>query len=166
MVSSKLLLFLLSSITSAAVIPRHNDVPASDCCFTLTDPSTGKVIQQNKEYGFLYFDAGQPEGLYCFNPSNSQPILFDDSDNACIIAWDGHFQCLDPTPGDDIWKLGHNGSNSSDPLLQHNSSPTYQACPNQTGGEVISSGAPTTAGCRNIQLEATGLEGACSSFTA
>ncbi|KAM0256307.1 hypothetical protein ACHAQJ_005073 [Trichoderma viride] len=165
MLSSKLLFLLLSSVTSAAVIPRNYDVPAGYCCFSLTDPSTGKVIQQNKEYGFLYFDASQPKGWYCFNPSKPQPILWDDFNNACIIAWDGHFQCLDPTPGDDTWTLGHNSGNSSDPLLLHNSSPTYQACPNPTGGEVISSGAPAATGCRDIQLEATGLEGTCSSFT-
>lgn len=165
MFSSKLFLLLFSSITSALVIPRDYDVPAGYCCFTLTDPSTNKVIQQNKEYGFLYLDASQPKGWYCFNPSKPQPILWDDFNNACIIDWYGQFQCLDPTPGDDVWTLGHGGSNSSDLLLLHNGSPTYQACPNQSGGEFIASGA-SEAGCRNIQLEATGLQGTCSSFTA
>ncbi|RFU80915.1 hypothetical protein TARUN_1286 [Trichoderma arundinaceum] len=160
MFSSKLFLLLLSSLSSAAVIPRDYDVPAGYCCFSLTDASNGKTVQQNKEYGFLYFDASQPKGWYCFNTANSRPILWDDFNNACIITWDGHFQCLDPTPGDDTWTLG--GSNL---LLSHNSSPTYQACPNQGGGEIISSGA-TAAGCRNIQLKATGLKGTCSSFTA
>jgi hypothetical protein len=163
MFSSKLLLLLFSSLTSALVIPRNNDVPAG-YCFTLTDPSTNQVIQQNKEYGFLYLNASQPKGLYCFNSAISQPILWDDFDNACIIDWEGQFQCLDPTPGDDVWTLGHSSS-SSDLLLLHNGSPTYQACPNQSGGEFISSGGSET-GCRNIQLEATGLQGTCSSFTS
>ncbi|KAL7923603.1 hypothetical protein ACQKWADRAFT_288764 [Trichoderma austrokoningii] len=157
---SKLFL-LFSTLTSALVIPR-DDVPAGYCCFTLTDPSTNQVIQQNKEYGFLYLNAGQPQGLYCLNPSQSQPILWDDADNACIIDWEGQFQCLDPTPGDDVWTLSRSGSNLS---LLHNGSPTYQACPNKSGGEFISSGGSET-GCRNIKLEATGLEGTCSSYTA
>ncbi|KAH6609643.1 hypothetical protein Trco_002989 [Trichoderma cornu-damae] len=171
MLSLKLLLLLPPllhpSLSSAAVIPRNYDVPAGYCCFALADVSTGKTIQQNKEYGFLYLDASQPKGWYCLNPSGSRPILWDDNNNACIIAWDGHFQCLDPTPGDDEWSLGHVGtSNSTRLLLLHNSSSAYQACPNRDRGEIISSGAPATAGCRKIQLEATGLEGACSSFTA
>ncbi|KAL7937035.1 hypothetical protein V8C35DRAFT_294524 [Trichoderma chlorosporum] len=169
MLSSKLLVLALSSLASAAVIPRDNSVPDGWCCFSLSDPSTGKVIQQNKDYGFLYLDASQPNGLYCFNPQNPEPILFDNSDNACIIDWDGHFQCLDPTPGDDVWTLGHassSSSSSSSLVLLHNSSPTYQACPNQGGGEIIYSGPPSTTGCRNIQLAATGFKGTCSSYTS
>ncbi|EHK26218.1 uncharacterized protein TRIVIDRAFT_9172, partial [Trichoderma virens Gv29-8] len=156
---------LSSSLSFAAVIPRDNSVPPGYCCFTLSDLSTGKTVQQNTEYGFLYFDASQPNGWYCINLADTaHPILWGDGfNNACIIAWDGHFQCLDPTPGDDTWTLGHNGS-SNTPLLLHNSSPTYQACPNKGGGEFISSGAPAASGCRNIQLEATGLKGTCSSF--
>ncbi|KAL7945679.1 hypothetical protein V8C42DRAFT_323853 [Trichoderma barbatum] len=164
MLSPKLFLLFLSTFSFAAVIPRDYDVPQGYCCFSLLEPSTGKTIQQNKEYGFLYLGSNQPKGWYCFNASGSRPVLFDDFNNACIIAWDGHFQCLDPTPGDDKWTLGHNGSSSSH-LLLHNSSPTYQACPNKGGGEFISSGAPAAAGCRNIQLEATGLKGTCASFT-
>ncbi|KAL7824038.1 hypothetical protein V8C26DRAFT_384672 [Trichoderma gracile] len=164
MLFPNLLLFLLTSLSSAAVIPRNYDVSPGYCCFTLSDPSTGKTIQQNKEYGFLYFDANQPKGWYCFNSADSRPILWDDFNNACIISWDGHFQCLDPTPGDDKWTLG-GSSTSSSPLLLHDSSPTYQACPNKDGGEIISSGAPAAAGCRNIQLVASGLEGTCSSLT-
>ncbi|KAL6807146.1 hypothetical protein GGI42DRAFT_268780 [Trichoderma sp. SZMC 28013] len=168
MLSSKLLFLLFSSISSAAVIPRDNSVPPGYCCFTLSDPSTGKTVQQNTEYGFLYFDASQPLGSYCINLSDTtRPILWGDGfNNACIIAWDGHFQCLDPTPGDDKWALGHNGSSSSTPLLLHNGSPTYQACPNTSGGEFISSGATGVSGCRNVQLEATGLKGTCSGFTS
>ncbi|KAL6878848.1 hypothetical protein J3F83DRAFT_724118 [Trichoderma novae-zelandiae] len=165
MLSSKLFL-LLASVSAAAVIPRSYDVPSGYCCFALSDPSTGKTIQQNKEYGFLYFDASQPKGWYCFDPADSRPILWDDFNNACIISWDGHFQCLDPTPGDDTWTLSsRSSSSSSNPLLLHDGSATYQACPNEDGGEIISSGAPAAAGCRDIQLEATGLEGTCSSFT-
>lgn len=164
MLSSKLLLLLFSSITSALVIRRDYDVPAGYCCFTLTDPSTKQVIQQNKEYGFLYLNASQPKGWYCFDPSSSQPILWDEFNNACIIDWQGQFQCLDPTPGDDVWTMGHSGGSNLLTLL-HNGSPTYQACPNQSGGELISSGGSET-GCRNIQLEATGLQGTCSSYTA
>ncbi|KAL7814598.1 hypothetical protein V8C44DRAFT_35487 [Trichoderma aethiopicum] len=160
MLSTKLLPLLLTTLSSAAVIPRNYDVPPGYCCFALSDPSTGKTIQQNAEYGFLYFDADQPKGWYCFNSADSRPILWDDFNNACIISWDGHFQCLDPTPGDDTWTLG-----SSSPLLLHDSSPTYQACPNKDGGEIISSEAPAAAGCRDIQLLAIGLKGTCSSLT-
>lgn len=171
-----LLLLLLSSVSSAAVIPQVNTVlpranpviraivPAGYCCFSLTDASTGQTIQQNTEYGFLYLGAGQPAGQYCFNSASPQPILWDVLNNACIIDWAGRFQCLDGTPGDDVWTLGK--SSSSKLLLSHDSSPTYQACPNQGGGEMIYAGVPATNGCRNIQLQATGVKGTCSSYGA
>ncbi|KAK7413399.1 hypothetical protein QQX98_007701 [Neonectria punicea] len=158
-------ILLFCSLAAAAVLPRVNqDVPAGHCCFTLNEASTGAIVQENKVNGFLYLNGGKPNGWYCINLSNSQNILLDDFNNACFLAPDGLFQCLDPTIGPNSWTLKKSGSNT---LLAHDGSTTFTSCPNKNPGQLlygIKSG--DSSQCKKITLKAKGFKGTCKSFSA
>ncbi|KAH7011701.1 hypothetical protein EDB80DRAFT_398907 [Ilyonectria destructans] len=159
------LLALFCTLATAAVIPRAvKDVPAGYCCFTLHDTASGTIVQQNQETGFLYLNGGQPSGWYCINLSNTQNVLRDDFNNACFLAPDGLFQCLDPTIGPTSWTLTKSGSNT---LLAHDKSTTFSSCPSKTTGRLLySTKSGDASQCKKITLKAQGFTGTCKSFSA
>ncbi|KAH7149459.1 hypothetical protein B0J13DRAFT_621318 [Dactylonectria estremocensis] len=158
-------LVLFCSLATAAVLPRAvKDVPAGACCFTLHDTSTGAIVQQNKDSGFLYLNGAQPNGWYCINLSNSQNILLDDFNNACFLAPDGLLQCLDPTIGPNSWTLKKSGSNT---LLAHDGSTTFTSCPGKPSGRLLyGTKSGDSSQCKKITLKAKDFTGTCKSFSA
>jgi len=155
------LLALFCTAALAGVIPRSGtqDVPAGQCCFTLHDASTGKVVQQDQETGFLYLGSSQPNGWYCIDLSDTRDILWDDFNNACILTWpDEQFTCLDPTLGPNLWTLNHSGALR----LSHDGGAGYSAC-SSSSGEILYSNQKT--GCRVLQLKPQGLKGTCDGLS-
>ncbi|KAK5987177.1 hypothetical protein PT974_11297 [Cladobotryum mycophilum] len=164
MTSAKLLL-LSATVALAGVVPRRY-IPDGYCCFTLSDTTTGKTVQQDEHTGILYFDAQQTDGWYCMDSADTRDVLWDTYGNACIIAQNQQFQCLDPTRGSNLWTLGKGGDNNNKLLLSYDATPNYEACPNgESGGEIVYSNNTNVAGCRVMQLTAQGLQGACQGFT-
>ncbi|KAF7551001.1 hypothetical protein G7Z17_g5335 [Cylindrodendrum hubeiense] len=158
------LLVLFCTLATAAVLPRVvKDVPAGYCCFTLHDPSSGKIVQQDQESGFLYLNGGQPSGWYCINLSDTQNVLRDDFNNACFLAPDSLFQCLDPTIGPNSWTLKKSGSNT---LLAHDGSTSFMSCPSKTTGQLLyGTKSGDSSQCKKITLKAKGFSGTCKSFS-
>ena len=148
------LLFIVPLLQAShgATIPRDEfPVPDGLCCFRLRDSSTGSFAQQDYHSGYLYFNANQPQGSYCF----------DSSYNACILSGNkGQFQCLDPIPGGDTWKLRRQGGRV---VLEDYGSTKFSACNSNPGEAIFGPVPPGGMQCRkDLQLEAVNIKGDCS----
>lgn len=147
---------LLCALSAAVALPRHQ---ASTCCFTLQDASSGKILEQEAQTGFLFLSSPQPDGRYCLGRTDQNKVLRDAMNNACIINSARLFQCLDPTPGFSRWTVQQSGGRS---LLAVDGSTAFRACPSGAGSEMVwgprGSGG---SGCRDMRIAASRLEGAC-----
>jgi hypothetical protein len=160
---SKLLAVVpLIQATQGAVISR-DDFPVPDglCCFRLQDSSTGAFAQQDYHSGYLYFNANQPRGLYCFDFQHRPDILYDPYYNACILSGNkGQFQCLDPIAGGDTWKLRRQGDKV---VLEDYGSTKFSACDSNPGEAIFGPVPPAGMQCRkDLQLEAVYIKGDCT----
>ncbi|KAM4065441.1 hypothetical protein HRG_004243 [Hirsutella rhossiliensis] len=129
------------------------------CCFTLHDASSGEILQQDTQTGFLFLNSPQPDGRYCLHRPDNNNVLRDVMDNACIINSALKFQCLDPTPGFNRWSVQQSGGRA---LLAVDGSTSFKACPAGAGAEMVWSARKSGGlGCRDMRIVANGLEGAC-----
>jgi hypothetical protein len=154
-------LTFLSSLAAAHVIPRTplNDVPEGHCCFTLSDTSSGQVVQQDSASGDLAVGGGAPNGWYCLDLDNPEGILLDDWNNACFITPGAQLVCLDPIPGIHKWSLlTEDGAT----WLAYDGHTDYQACEEGGGAESLWTADKEDASqCRITHLEPKGLRGQC-----
>lgn len=150
----------LISVAAAVAVPRDFKVPPGMCCFNLAEASSGSPLQQDMYSGLVYLHSEQGQGQYCLDPNDKRNILWDRDFNACIVNYYNKVQCLDPTPGDDVWGLQRNGDKK---LLTHNGSPDFKACNTATKAEFLSGAeAPKDSQCRDrVQLFATNFQGSC-----
>ncbi|KAL4725430.1 hypothetical protein ACLX1H_007579 [Fusarium chlamydosporum] len=147
------LITLFCTLATAAVIPRDT-VFDGHCCFTLQDVASGATVQENSN-GNLLLNAGNTNGFFCIDLSNSQNILRDRAFNACFLNPSGEVKCSDPTPGFQSWTLKKSGSNT---LLQRDGATSFSSCSKASTsakGAVLfgdkHSGAST---CKKITLKA------------
>lgn len=157
-------LVFFCSLASALVVPRAGgqDVPAGSCCFTLHEGSSNTIVKQDKSSGFLYLGGAKSDGWYCIDLSNSANILRDDFNNACFLASDGQFQCLDPTIGPNSWTLKKSNKTV---YLVHDGDSSYNSCPDKAGNKLLWGQAQQGASsCKKLSLKAEGFKGSCKSF--
>jgi hypothetical protein len=157
-----LLFSLLSYLAIASPLPQSQQVPSGACCFNLQDGASKKTVQQGVApfSGELYFNGGFANGWYCVEPSTNNKLLWDEKRNTCFINSSQQFLCHDPTPSDDQWALAKQGSSR---LLTRNGDTTFLACPAPNGAERLYwAKKADKSGCRNVQLKAQNLKGACS----
>jgi outer membrane protein assembly factor BamB len=159
----------LANIVTLALIPAATSlafpreyVPPNTCCFTLQDSSTGQVVRQQSSSGLLYLGGSQPTGWYCINLSDANDILLDRSNYACFVNPDKAFQCLDPTPGNDLWAIEQSGGNV---LVEVNGDSVFKLCPTSSGN-VIYTSAKKGGNCRALRLKAQSLTGTCGNLRA
>jgi hypothetical protein len=116
-----IILFLLSPLTSALVLPRQ----ASDqCCFTLYGQSpTLNSTTDEDTIGENRLNSTFPHGSYCVSVSAPQK-LSDSRGHTCLIYLSNkQFQCTSGIPSTTNFTLADNN------LLLHDGSQNWYACP-------------------------------------
>ena len=154
------LISLAPVVAGLAIRSGGQYVPEDMCCFTLHDSNTDEIIKQETRTGFLFVGGHQPDGWYCIELSDPNKILWDQFNNACFVASDKKFTCLDPTPSMDQWAIEQSGG---DVLVTVNGDSGFDVCDK---GMVYSDGKPDKTGCAAVQLKAQGLQGTCGNLKA
>lgn len=154
----------LAATVSAAAVPRGIVLPPNMCCFNLQDASTGSPVQEDFQSGVLFLNSPHESDIFfCLDPNDQRNILWDQVFGACIIDYWNRFQCLDGTPGDDVWGMQRDGDRH---LVVHNGDTHFNACPASEGGQQIDGlGQVDGSQCRGgVQLLATNLRGPCDKY--
>lgn len=155
-----LLLTLCSAVAVTALPSTY--IFKGFCCFSLQDTSSSNIVQQDTHSGYLSLNSGHSNGWYCLNSNRQDTVLRDGAYNACILDYRNQFQCLDPTPGSDIWTVKRTGGKT---VLQNDGSQGFSACSSAKGEMLYGSNPPGDAKCRKLtQLAVVGMQGACNGF--